>query len=144
MGTIRSGVIKRRVFAGGSKYFPIGLKYSNIGEKELLNYMLQNSQVGRAMAVCAVEAFRAAFTTFLLNGHTMKVPGLGTFSLTCNSDTKMVTSVPDPSNKEAYSKFKRQVQNAIRNIRVRYTPEADIRSGARSVKFQGILQDDTL
>lgn len=141
MGTIRVGIIQRTVFKGGKKLFPVGLKYSNIGEKELLNYMLQNSQVGRATAVCAVEAFRAAFETFLLNGHTMSVPALGTFSLSCNCK-RVQGEPPAKTDKEAYSKFVRSVSDNIYNFKVRYTPESDIRMGARSAKFQGIVQPE--
>lgn len=139
MGTIKVGVVQRTVFKDGKKYFPIGLRYSNITERELLNYMMQNSQVGRAAAVCGVEAFKAAFSTFLLNGHTMQVPGLGTFSLTCNCKTVSGPSAMPKKGTEEYSKLKRDVVNSVYNFRVRYTPISEIRQSAKSTSFVGAL-----
>ena len=145
MGTIRQGIVRRKVMGGGEKLYAIGLHYSRIDDKGLIDYMLQNSQVGRTSAVAAVEAFKAAFTTFLLNGHTMKVPALGTFSLTCNSDTKKITLTPPappldtPEKKKQLSDFRKQVADAVVNFRVRYTPANRMRLAAKSVRFQGIV-----
>lgn len=147
MGTIRQGIVRRPVPGGGNKLYAAGLHYSRITDAELINYMLQNSQVGRATAVAAVEAFKAVFSTFLLNGHTITVPALGTFSLTCNSDTKKVTITPPentdtPANKKEMSAFRQQVADAIENFNIRYTPTARTRMAAKSVRFQGIIVED--
>lgn len=145
MAEIKVGIVRRTNFKGGKKLYALGLHYTNISEAELMHYMQQNSQLGKGLAVAAVEAFKAAFTTFLMNGHSMQVPYLGTFSLTCNSDTKKVTLTPSDGNteqdKENNRKFKRQVRDAIENIRVRFTPIAKIRTSAKSVQFKPTIVD---
>ncbi|MCH5178141.1 MAG: hypothetical protein J1F13_00545 [Prevotellaceae bacterium] len=125
MGLLRTGIVKRSVFKDGKKLFPTVLLYSNITDRELINYMLQNSQVGRTTAVAAVEAFKAAFTTFLLNGHTMVVPAVGTFSL--SAKCKAVDSLKD-------------VGRSIQRLRIRYTPESIIKVAAKSSQFRGLLE----
>lgn len=148
MGTIRQGIVRRNVPGGGTKLYATGVHYSRIDDNGLILYMLQNSQVGRASAVAAVEAFKAAFTTFLMNGHTMVVPALGTFSLTCNSKTSLITHTPpaEPINtdakKQQLADFRRDVQNAIQNIRVRFTPQTLMQLAAKSVRFQPIIVED--
>lgn len=145
MGIIRQGIVRRKVMGGGEKLYAIGLSYSNISDKELVKYMLQNSQVGQTTAMAAVEAFKAAFSTFLLNGHTMVIPAMGTFSLTCNSDTKKITKTPPAApidtdeKKKQMSEFRQQVADAIQNFRIRFTPAAEVRLAAKSVRFQGII-----
>lgn len=148
MGIIRQGIVRRKAFGGGTKLYATGLTYSNIKDAELLTYMLQNSQVGRSAAVAAVEAFKAAFTTFLMHGHTMTVPALGTFSLTCNSDTKKITLTPpaEPIDTDAKKKqladFRRQVGAAVENISIRFTPQARMQLAAKSVRFQPVIVED--
>ena len=148
MAMIRFGATQRPIPGGGRKYYSTGLHYSRIDDAGLIDFMLQNSQVGRTSAVAAVEAFKAAFTTFLMNGHTMKVPALGTFSLTCGTDTKKITHrAPDkPWNtdekKEQVKVWRKECAEAIDEIRVRYTPAARTRLAAKSVSFQGIVTDE--
>ena len=66
MAEIKVGIVRRTNPGGGKKLYALGLHYTNISEAELLNYMQQNSQLGKGLAVAAVEAFKAAFTTFLV------------------------------------------------------------------------------
>lgn len=126
MGLLRTGIVQRNVFKDGKKLFPTVLLYSNISDRELINYMLQNSQVGRSTAVAAVEAFKAAFTTFLLNGHTMVIPAVGTFSL--SAKCKAVNSLDN-------------VGQSIQRLKIRYTPENIIRVAAKSSKFRSLLSE---
>ncbi len=148
MGIIRFGASHRPIPGGGKKYYSNGLHLARIDDAGLIDYMLQNSQVGRTSAVAAVEAFKAAFTTFLMNGHTMQVPALGTFSLTCSTDTKKITHrAPDkPWNtdekKEQVAVWRKECADAITDINVRFTPAARVRLAAKSVSFQGIITDE--
>ena len=148
MGIIRFGASRRPIPGGGTKYYANGFHLARIDDAGLIDYMLQNSQVGRVSAVSAVEAFKAAFTTFLMNGHTMVVPALGTFSLTCHTDTKKITSrCPDKpwdtdAKKEQLAAWRKQCADAITAINVRFTPTARVRLAAKSVQFHGILTED--
>ena len=148
MATIRTGVVERPIPGGGKKYFATGVHSHRIDDDGLIDYMLQKSQVGRTSAVAAVEAFKAAFTTFLMNGHTMQVPALGTFSLTCGTDTKKITKIAPQKpwdtdeKKEQAKEWRKQVQEAIDKINVRFTPARRMRNAAKSVSFQQITLDE--
>ena len=124
---INVGISKRPVPGGGHKYYPTGLTYSNINDDGLVQYMQQNSQVSETAARSAVKAFKAAFETFLINGHTMVIPSLGTFSL--SAQCKAQTSVQD-------------VNITVKNIRIRFTPTAQVRRSAKSAKFQMLPVED--
>ena len=58
MGLIKTGIVSRKGFGGGTKLYAIGLHYDNIKDEELVQYMTQNLQIGVASAVAAVHAFR--------------------------------------------------------------------------------------
>lgn len=125
---INVGISKRPIPGGGRKYYPTGLTYSNINDDGLVQYMQSNSQVSETAARSAVKAFKAAFETFLINGHTMVIPSLGTFSLSAQCKSQL--HVED-------------VNTTVKNIRIRFTPTAQVRRSAKSAKFQMVpLQED--
>ena len=124
---VNVGISRRPVPGGGRKYYPTGLIYSNINDDGLVQYMQQNSQVSETAARSAVKAFKAAFETFLINGHTMVIPSLGTFSL--SAQCKAQSDVSD-------------VNLTIKNIRIRFTPTSQVRRAAKSAKFVMLPVED--
>lgn len=124
---INVGISRRPVPGGGRKYYPTGLAYSNINDDGLVQYMQSNSQVSETAARSAVKAFKAAFETFLINGHTMVIPSLGTFSL--SAQCKAQLHVED-------------VNTTVKNIRIRFTPTAQVRRSAKSAKFVMLPVED--
>ena len=127
MATINIGISHRPVAGGGRKYYATGLVYSNISDEGLVQYMCQNSQISETAARSAISSFKAAFVTFLLNGHTMVIPSFGTFSLSaqCKAQTEVESA-----------------EKTIQNIRVRYTPTSTVRRAAKSTSFQMIPVED--
>ena len=147
MGLIKTGIVERKGFGGGKKLYAIGLHYNNIGDEQLVQTMAQNSQIGVASAVAAVHAFRKVITTFLLNGHTIVVPRLGTFSLSCNGkmipDTRPAKVETDAEKKQMRD-FLQNLVDGIYNVKVRFTPTPQVTVAAKSAQFQNIIvQDDT-
>ena len=147
MGLIKTGIVRRKSFGGGAKLYATGLHYDNIGDEQLIQTMAQNSQIGVASAVAAVHAFRKVVTTFLLNGHTIVVPRLGTFSLTCNGkmipDTRPAKVETDAEKKQMRD-FLQNLVDGIYNVKVRFTPTPQVSVAAKSAQFQNIIvQDDT-
>ena len=147
MGLIKTGIVRRKSFGGGAKLYATGLHYDNIGDEQLVQTMAQNSQIGVASAVAAVHAFRKVVTTFLLNGHTIVVPRLGTFSLSCNGkmipDTRPAKVETDEEKKQM-REFLQNLVNGIENVKVRFTPTPQVTVAAKSAQFQNIIvQDDT-
>ena len=146
MGLIKTGIVRRKSFGGGAKLYATGLHYDNIGDEQLVQTMAQNSQIGVASAVAAVHAFRKVVTTFLLNGHTIVVPRLGTFSLTCNGkmipDTRPAKVETDAEKKQMRD-FLQELVNGIDNVKVRFTPTPQVTVAAKSAQFQNIIVQDT-
>ena len=147
MGLIKTGIVRRKSFGGGAKLYATGLHYDNIGDEQLVQTMAQNSQIGVASAVAAVHAFRKVVTTFLLNGHTIVVPRLGTFSLSCNGkmipDTRPAKVETDAEKKQMRD-FLQNLVDGIHNVKVRFTPTPQVSVAAKSAQFQNIIvQDNT-
>ena len=88
MGKISMKAVQQQVYNlkgnGGKKlaYVLRPSRYSTIGEKEIIQSCLENSMVPRAYISGAMEALAQCVTNFLLNGHNVVFPNLGTFSLT--------------------------------------------------------------
>ena len=57
-------------------------RYSTIDSKQIVEYCTQNSMVPKAYISGAMVALSQCITNFLLNGHHVVFPDLGTFSLT--------------------------------------------------------------
>ena len=130
--SISVGRVKRKAGFGNDalkKYFSTGLVFSNIDDEGLVAYMRENSQISDAAARGAVAAFKAAVATFLLNGHTVVVPYLGTFSLS--------------SNGKSVDTLEKCTADLISNIRVRFTPTSRVNAAVKSARFVMVpLEDD--
>ena len=84
-------VLRKSNLADGSgkgKVYATLVRYSTITTDELMRYMLQNSHVGAGEARRVVEGLLEQFRTFLPNGHSIKIDGLGTFSLRMRSEVE--------------------------------------------------------
>lgn len=128
MGIVRTGIVQRTVPGGGKKMYASKIMYSNVGHDELISYMQRNANIGRATAVAAVDVFVKVFQAWVMNGHAIRVPELGTFSL--SAKTKSVASLDKAD------------ASVIRRLRVRFTPVKHLKESARSTRFQGIVVDD--
>ena len=85
-------VLRRSNLADGNgkgKVYATLARYSTITTPELINYLLQNSQVGAGEARRVIEGLLEQFKVFLPNGHAIKIDGLGTFSLRMRSDVEL-------------------------------------------------------
>ena len=128
MGTIKTTISQRTSPAGEKKLYANIVRYSNIDSNQLIESMMQNSLISRAAAVAAVYGTRSCVYNFLLNGHTINIPGLGKFSLTLR------TKAQDSADKVT--------GDTIKGAHIRFSPEARIRSAAKSTKFIGVLLDE--
>lgn len=61
------------------KFYPEVVHYSNIGEEQLLDYAVLNSNIERSVIEQCMIAFEEAVETFLLNGHNLQFWPLGSF-----------------------------------------------------------------
>ena len=131
MGTLQTTITQRTSPAGEKKLYANIVSYSNIGNNKLVQYMENNSGVPKGVAIAAVYALRNIISNYVLNGHTVVIPQLGTFSILCKAKAQ------ESSDKVNASTVKR--------LKIRFTPVTTISTAVKSVKFKGIMpEDDTL
>jgi len=88
MGRISMKAVQQQVYnlnGSGEKSLAYVLRptrYSTIDSKQIVDYCAQNSMVPKAYISGAMVALSQCITNFLLNGHHVVFPELGTFSLT--------------------------------------------------------------
>ena len=60
-------------------YVSRAVTYSKIDGEDVLEYAAQNSGINQAQLSAAMYAIRQSFVNFLLNGHSVELPGVGIF-----------------------------------------------------------------
>lgn len=132
MGQLRTTITKRTLMSGATKLYPNIVHDKPITSAEVVQYMVEHSQISAPVAYNAIAALRNLIWTFVLNGHTIKVPEIGTFSLVAK--TKAVSAIENANAK-----------NCIKGLKIRYTPTASTKATAiKSTRFSGLPVDDTL
>ena len=125
---LQTTITIRTAPTGGTRLYPNIVSYKNIGNDELIEYMVQNSGINKCVAIAAAVALRQAFNNYALNGHTIQIPQLGTFSV--GARTKAVTKLADCN------------ASCIQGLKLRFTPVGSTQQACKSVKFQGIIKDE--
>ncbi len=128
MGILKTTISKRTLLSGANKLYPNIVHTQPINTEALVSYMVEHSQISRPVAYNAIFAFRSLIETFVMNGHTVKIPQIGTFSLSCK--TKAVDTEKEAVPKNCQPKFK-----------LRFTPTKSIKTMTRSVSFRSMLDD---
>jgi len=128
MGTVKTTISQRTSPAGETKLYANIVRYSNIDSYQLIESMMTNSLISRSAAIAAVYGTRSSVYNFLLNGHTINIPGLGKFSL------NLRTKAQDSADKVT--------GDTIKGAHIRFSPQAQIRTAAKSTKFLGVLTDE--
>ena len=81
-------------------YVSRAVTYSKIDGDEVLELAAQNSGINQAQLSAAMYAIRQSFINFLLNGHSVELPGVGTFRVGVNA--KMVDEASQVSVDQIY------------------------------------------
>lgn len=80
MGKIKYNVVpKKNPIDKSVKYYALKAPVPRIMTEQLIDYMATNSKVPRAHVPAALNAILKSVQQLTLNGHAVKVPGLGTF-----------------------------------------------------------------
>ena len=66
-------------------YVSRAVTYSKIDGEDVLEYAAQNSGINQAQLSAAMYAIRQSFVNFLLNGHSVELPGGGIFRVGVNA-----------------------------------------------------------
>lgn len=69
--------------ASGYKLHPV--RYTTIGGEDLVKTITKNSYVPQAFVSASVCGIAEAMENYLLNGHSIELPGFGIFSISCES-----------------------------------------------------------
>ena len=94
-------------------------RYSTIDSKQIVEYCVQNSMVPKAYISGAMAALSQCIINFLLNGHHVVFPDLGTFSLT--------------STGYAVGEADKAGLNQLKKLNVRFLPCADLKARVDNV-----------
>ena len=91
MGKILLTAKEQNIYnVGGSQKISKGfvlrpVRYTTMSSKDILEYCTQNSMVPPAYVSASMHALTQSIRNFLLNGHSVECPNLGTFRITCES-----------------------------------------------------------
>ena len=81
-------------------YVSRAVTYSKIDGEDVLEDAAQNSGINQAQLSAAMYAIRQSFVNFLLNGHSVELPGVGIFRVGVNA--KMVDEATKVSVDQIY------------------------------------------
>lgn len=102
------------------------LRYNTIKSNQILEHCASMAMVPKTYVVATVEALSQSIKHYLLNGHSVEIPGLGIFrtSVTYN----VVTNSKDAGMEQ------------IRQINVRFLPSSDLKEVIKNaeVELEGI------
>ena len=117
MGNINYSVIKKKnpVDPTQSKYYPLMVSSTRIENGAIARYISENSQIPLAHVTSALAAIEKSIVNFVMNGHSVIIPNLGTF--------RPVLKLK-PGKKAAATAA--AVDTADYNVMVRFTPDTYI------------------
>ena len=127
MGTLQTTIVSRTTPKGQTRLYPGIASYKNIGNEELIQFMVNEQGIKSTTAYSAIYALRSLIYNHLLNGHTLTIPRLGTFSLTLKAKG---TETPELCTNDT-----------IKSVNIRFTPVKTIKNACRSVRFKGVLTE---
>lgn len=126
MGVIRYKVVKKTNPIDGSvKYYAQPELYSQISKQDIIEAAQRNTSIPRAYLDMAYDALINEVENFVMNGHSVQIPNLGTISCRIRGDgadsrdkysTDLISKVgftflPDPYIKKLLKKIQfRQVK----------------------------------
>ena len=102
-------------------YVSRAVTYSKIDGEDVLEYAAQNSGINQAQLSAAMYAIRQSFINFLMNGHSVELPGVGIFRVGVNA--KMVDEVSKVSVDQIYRR------------KIHYLPSIDLKNRLTRISF---------
>lgn len=91
----------------------VGHGIDRIKTDDLIDSIAENSQVPRAVVPAALAAIQKSIVNFVLNGHSVTIPRLGTFNSTLSSRAALSADAFSAAN--------------IKGLRVRFRPDPKLR-----------------
>lgn len=125
MPTIKYYIVERQnALTKTLQYYAQKITYSNIGEREIVDYAVQNSNVDRAVIEQVMMGLEEAVVNFLLNGHNLQFWPLGSFFTSISSRSSLSADTFTSAN--------------IKGVRINFVPSPMLKSWYRdsSMSFQ--------
>lgn len=116
-GQVNIGYKKRRIAYNGTEML-VGqaMRYSTIPYESVVSYASQAAGVPESRIKISMEALYDAMDYFVLNGHSVKIPNLGTFYPSVR--------VKSTATKE---EFVANFKDNLRNITIRFLPDPELK-----------------
>lgn len=120
---------------GANRYVANVSRYSTIAYRDIVQYAARAAHVPESAVDVAMEALFDALSYFVLNGHNVKIDGIGTFAFGVNAKAEI--------NEEDAG------ANSVHRLKILYLPEMDLRREMNSVVITtswsnpGNLAEDT-
>ena len=102
-------------------YVSRAVTYSKIDGDEVWELAAQNSGINQAQLSAAMYAIRQSFINFLMNGHSVELPGVGIFRVGVNA--KMVDEASMVSVDQIYRR------------KIHYLPSIDLKNRLTRISF---------
>lgn len=129
MNIVKMAPIKRKnPKTGNVAWYLQKRKYDTISSKELVEAMARNTGIPVAKVAMATDAIVKQLKNFLLNGHSVNIVGLGTFS---------------PRIKSRPSATKEQVSaDNVKALLLKFRPQTDIREDMKNTVGYEVIHSD--
>lgn len=117
-GKINVGYKGRRIaFSGQTKLVGQAERYSTIDYAAITAYAAKAAAVPESSIEMAMEALFDAMNYFVLNGHSVQIPNLGTFSLGIRAKSSLTEA-----------EFASDFQKNLKGVNIRFLPDTDLKA----------------
>ena len=106
-------------------------RYSTIEYKAIVAYAAKAAAVPESSIEMAMEAIFDAVNYFVLNGHSVQIPNLGTFSIGVRAKAALNEV-----------EFTNQFSQNLRGIQIHFLPDAELKQQLASMSINTTVEDD--
>lgn len=126
--TLRNvGILGRNLYVGTPVH------YSTIDTEDIVEYASKAASVSKACMLATFVALYDAFEYYLCNGHSFKLDGIGTFSLSINAATSVPTAADVVSGADA-----------VTSVGINFLPAKEVKSLISQISWVSEVNTATL
>lgn len=131
-GQININYKERRLgFSGENRLVGQADRYSTIGYDAIVAYAAKAAAVPESSIEMSMEALFDAMNYFVLNGHSVQIPNLGTFSIGVRVKTT-----------ETEAEFTNNFDRNLRGVQIYFLPDSSLKSMIASTSISTSLNDE--
>lgn len=131
-GKINVGYKGRRIaFSGQTKLVGQAERYSTIDYAAITAYAAKAAAVPESSIEMAMEALFDAMNYFVLNGHSVQIPNLGTFSLGIRAKSSMTET-----------DFAADFQKNLKGVSIRFLPDTELKAMIAGTAISTSVNDE--